>query len=154
MSGSMAWLMVSRTSLTHLVAVPALGDLEDRLAHALEALLVGAEALEPELADAGADQGAAVQQSAGVELGPEGDERRLGDDRLIEVEKGRTHPSMLGAMPSRCTGLQPTKARVQSWVASTRAIKTTWSCSRKCIVGHGMQRLLVAHDRHDAHRVG
>ena len=32
----------------------------------------------------------------------------------------------------------PMKAAVQSWVASTRDIKTTWSSSRKCIVGEGI----------------
>ncbi len=58
--------------LLHLEVVPALSDLQDRLADLLEFLFVGAEAVEHHLTQHAPHQGASVQQAAGVELGTEG----------------------------------------------------------------------------------
>ena len=52
----------------HLEVVPALGDLQDRFADLLELLLVGAESIEHHLTEHAPDQGATVQQPAGVEF--------------------------------------------------------------------------------------
>jgi hypothetical protein len=76
--------------------VPPFGEFEDPLTNPVQAFFVGAESLEPELADPGTYQRAPMQESSGVQLRTERDERRFGDDRLIEVEKGRAHAFMLG----------------------------------------------------------
>ncbi len=96
MRGSIAWVRVSRTSWRTSSRSQPRVILQHRLADLLEAAVVGAESLEPELADPRADQRAPVQQAVGVELWPERHERRLRDDRFVQVKEGRAHAFMLG----------------------------------------------------------
>ena len=103
----------------------------------MQSFLVGAEALKPQLTEAGADQGPTVKETVGVQLRTERHERRFGDDRLIEVKKGRTHATMLGPRWQFLRCGHPMKAIVQSCAESVRAINTTWSLSRKCIDAEG-----------------
>jgi predicted RNA binding protein YcfA (HicA-like mRNA interferase family) len=48
------------------------------------------------LAENAPDQGAAMQQPAGVKFRSERHERRLGNDGFIEIKEGGSHVSMLG----------------------------------------------------------
>jgi hypothetical protein len=84
-------LIVSATSVRTSWRSQPLVTLQDRLADLVQFLVVGAEAHEENLAEDAPDQGATVQQPAGVELRTERDERRLGDDGLIQVEEGGSH---------------------------------------------------------------
>ena len=77
------------------------------------------------------------EQSAGVELGAEGHQRRLGDHCLIEVEEGRAHVSSLRVERFRAPEDQATKADAHSCAASERVTKITWSSSKKCIDSDG-----------------
>src|ERR1700691_2298824 len=75
--------------LADAVARPAPRQLQDRLPDPLETLLARTEVEVDELRVESAYHGAAVHQPAVVERTAEGGHRRLGDDRLVEVEESR-----------------------------------------------------------------
>ena len=78
-----------RARCAHLALVPSPRQAQYRLSDAAELLLAGTEVEVHELRGHDPHDRGAGDEPAPVEVVAEGRHRRLGDDRLVEVEEGR-----------------------------------------------------------------
>ena len=96
----MTSVSASSTRLEDALLLPTRRDLQRRLAHLLHPALVGTEVAEHDLTPQGAGDQPAVEHAFLVEARPEREHRRLGDDRLVEIEEGGLgHVGIVGADP-------------------------------------------------------